>query len=90
MIQDVAVSTQTPEPSAHVDVSAERCPMTWVRTKVALEHIGAGDVLEVTLGAGEMLRNLPKNASEDGHDVRGPEPIGDGRHRMWVRKRETP
>lgn len=61
--------------------------MTWVRTKLALEGLAAGAVLEVALGPGEMLINLPRNAAEDGHEVLDLAPIGGGRHRMLVRKR---
>jgi tRNA 2-thiouridine synthesizing protein A len=78
-----------PAAAARVDVSAERCPMTWVRTRLALEALPEGAVLEVVLGPGEMLLNLPRNVAEDGHEVLAVEPAGPGRHRMQVRKRGT-
>lgn len=52
-----------------LDVSALRCPMTWVRTKLALERLQAGETLEVILPPGEAETNVPRSAREAGHDV---------------------
>lgn len=52
-----------------LDVTGLRCPMTWVRTKLALEELAAGDVLEVRLPAGEAEENVPRSAREAGHAV---------------------
>jgi TusA-related sulfurtransferase len=52
-----------------LDVSALRCPMTWVRTKLALEHLEPGQTLEVRVPAGEALENVPRSARDAGHDV---------------------
>lgn len=52
-----------------LDVSALRCPMTWVRTKLALERLPAGDTLEVRVPPGEAEINVPRSARAAGHDV---------------------
>ena len=52
-----------------LDVSALRCPMTWVRTKLELERLPAGATLEVLLPPGEALTNVPRLAREAGHAV---------------------
>ena len=52
-----------------LDVSALRCPMTWVRTKVELDRLKSGETLEVTLPPGEAVENVPRSAREAGHDV---------------------
>jgi TusA-related sulfurtransferase len=62
-----------PDVVHRLDVSTLRCPMTWVRTKVALERLGAGETLEVTLPAGEALANVGRSAREAGHVVAGVE-----------------
>ena len=56
-----------------LDVSALRCPMTWVRTKLELERLPAGATLEVLVPPGEAETNVPRSAREAGHavDVRG-------------------
>ena len=52
-----------------LDVSALRCPMTWVRTKLELEGLESGQTLEVKLGPGEALESVPRSAREAGHSV---------------------
>ncbi len=44
--------------------------MTWVRTKLELERMAAGDALEVRCRPGEALENVPRSAREAGHVVR--------------------
>ena len=55
--------------TARLDVSDRLCPMTWVATKLALERLRSGEVLEVTCAPGEALENVPCSAREDGHEV---------------------
>jgi tRNA 2-thiouridine synthesizing protein A len=52
-----------------LDVSALRCPMTWVRTKLELERLSAGETLEVLVPPGEAETNVPRSAREAGHSV---------------------
>jgi TusA-related sulfurtransferase len=58
-----------PEMVHSLDVSALRCPMTWVRTKVELERLEPGETLEVTLPPGEAVENVPRSARAAGHAV---------------------
>ena len=58
-----------PEMVHALDVTALRCPMTWVRTKVELERLEPGQTLEVTLPPGEAVENVPRSAREAGHAV---------------------
>jgi tRNA 2-thiouridine synthesizing protein A len=43
--------------------------MNWVRTRLALEELPAGDTLVVVLDEGEPLESVPRSAREDGHEV---------------------
>lgn len=43
--------------------------MTFVRTKLAIEKMSAGEVLEVRLNEGEPLVNVPRSVEEMGHKV---------------------
>ncbi len=54
---------------ARIDVRLYACPMTYVKTRIALERLAEGDVLEVLLSAGEPVESVPKSAEEDGHRV---------------------
>jgi tRNA 2-thiouridine synthesizing protein A len=59
---------------ARIDVRDVACPLTWVRTRVALDRLATGDALEVLLLAGEPLENVPRTAEEEGHRVAAREP----------------
>jgi TusA-related sulfurtransferase len=52
-----------------LDVTGLRCPMTWVRTKLVLERLAAGETLLVSLPEGEALESVPRSAREAGHSV---------------------
>jgi TusA-related sulfurtransferase len=52
-----------------LDITSLRCPMTWVRTKLELERLAAGETLLVTCPPGEALENVPRSAREAGHAV---------------------
>jgi TusA-related sulfurtransferase len=52
-----------------LDVTGLRCPMTWVRTKLELERLAAGETLEVRLPPGEAVESVPRSARDAGHDV---------------------
>jgi TusA-related sulfurtransferase len=43
--------------------------MTWVRTKLELERMAAGEALEVRCAPGEALESVPRSAREAGHGV---------------------
>ena len=55
--------------ATQIDVRDRLCPMTWVATKLALERLAPGDLLEVRCAPGEALENVPRSAREAGHDV---------------------
>jgi TusA-related sulfurtransferase len=52
-----------------LDITALTCPLTWVRTKLELERMTAGESLEVRCRPGEALENVPRSAREAGHEV---------------------
>ncbi len=52
-----------------LDITGDVCPMTWVKTKLELEDLDAGDLLEVLLCEGESLENVTRSAAEEGHEV---------------------
>jgi TusA-related sulfurtransferase len=73
-----------------VDITKEVCPFTFVRTKLQLERMAPGEVVEIRLNAGEPLDNVPRAAAEDGHHVLslGPEDEAapHGVHRLRIQK----
>ncbi len=69
-----------------IDVSAERCPMTFVRTRLALDRLQAGQKLGVTLRGAEAAANVPATARAQGHAVLDTAVLPDGRTRVLLRK----
>ena len=61
-------------PRARIDIRAYSCPLTWVKTRIALERLAEGEALEVLLAEGEPLDNVPRSAAEEGHRVLVAEP----------------
>ncbi len=65
--------------------------MTFVKTKLALEKLRPGDVLEVRLKGKEPLNNVPRSAVDHGNKVvslereDGDQP-DDGIHRLMILK----
>jgi TusA-related sulfurtransferase len=51
-----------------IDITAETCPMTYVRTRLALDTIETGQILLVRLKGEDPLRNVPRAAADQGHD----------------------
>ncbi|ACI99989.1 sulfurtransferase TusA family protein [Rhodospirillum centenum] len=72
-----------------IDITALVCPMTFVRTKLAVERLSPGQTLEVRLSPGEPLVNVPRALVEQGHAVLALAPerpdAPEGPHRLLVR-----
>jgi len=75
------------KPDAELDLRGVICPYNFVKTKLKLETMGAGQVLAVILDEGEPIRNVPRSVSDDGHTVLGQEPF-DQAYRVIIKKRD--
>ena len=51
--------------------------MTFVRTKLRLERLKSGEILNVRLRGEEPLRNVPRAARDEGHTILGIAADGD-------------
>ena len=72
-----------------LDITPHVCPMTFVKTKLLVERMRAGETAEVRLNAGEPLENVPRSIRELGHDVLEIQPESEaGRtvYRLLIRK----
>jgi TusA-related sulfurtransferase len=52
-----------------VDIRPFSCPLTWVKTRIALDPLAPGEALEVLLREGEPLESVPRTAEGEGHRV---------------------
>ncbi len=72
------------KPVRSADLSGEVCPMTFVKLKLHLERIGAGEALEVILKEGDHMKNIPRSAKEEGHKIVDVTQLDDGRYRLLI------
>lgn len=52
-----------------LDLRGEVCPYNFVKTKLKLEEMEGGQILEVTIDNGEPMKNVPRSIKEEGHQI---------------------
>lgn len=52
-----------------LDLRGVRCPFNFVKTKLKLEEMQRGDLLEVILDEREALSNVSKSLKDEGHQI---------------------
>lgn len=72
------------EPAAHLDIRGVPCPINFVKTKLALEKLQSGQVLEVMV-SGDAAKSLPESVEDDGHSIVQNLSEADA-HRLWILK----
>ncbi|MCW3474636.1 sulfurtransferase TusA family protein [Limobrevibacterium gyesilva] len=80
-----ASDIQTPDQT--LDITAEVCPMTFVKTRLALDRLASGQTLLVLLRGEEPRRNVPRTATEQGHAVLTQETDPAGLTRLLLRRK---
>ena len=71
-----------------VDITDQVCPLTFVKSKVAIEELELGEVLAVRMNDGEPVQNVPRSFKEDGHRILKLNDNEDGTYTLYVRKDE--
>ena len=61
-----------------LDLSGDVCPYTFVKSKLALESMGTGEILRVRVDNGESAANVPRSMELEGHEVLSLEEDGNG------------
>ncbi len=69
-----------------VDITDVVCPVTFVKVKVALEEIDAGQILRVRMNDGEPVQNVPRSVKDEGHQILKLMKNDDGTYNLFVRK----
>ena len=75
---DDLTALQQPHADVLLDITGDICPMTYVRTRLALDRLTPGQTLAVRLRGADPLRNVPANAIAQGHAVLRITPGEDG------------
>lgn len=63
-------------PDQTIDLRGTPCPLNWVKTKLRLEEMQSGQLLEVLLDEGEPVRNVPGSVKAEGHTIVEVTPMG--------------
>ena len=76
-VKPVVASVAAPAASSApvYDLRGVACPLNYVKTKLKLEMMDAGERLEVWLDAGEPIKNVPLSLKNDGHLLLLQEPL---------------
>ncbi len=53
----------------NIDMRGVSCPLNYVKTKIKLEEMAEGQVLELLLDDGEPIVNVPRSAKDDGNQI---------------------
>jgi TusA-related sulfurtransferase len=79
------------KPDRTLDIRGQVCPLTFVRSKLALEKLALGEVLEIIVDHQPAAENVPHSMQREGQAVLGVEQAGAGEWHLFVRKeRERP
>ena len=71
-----------------VHITDKVCPLTFVKTKVALEELDDGEVIAIRMNDGEPVQNVPRSVKEEGHQILKLVDNEDGTYNLIVRKVE--
>ena len=74
-----------------LDITADVCPLTFVKTKLLIERMKPGETAEIVLAGNEPLENVPRSVLEHGHRVLLLSPVASAKglnaaHRLVIRK----
>ena len=76
----------TVKPDKSIDIKGFVCPITFVRSKLALEAMQAGEVLEILTDYEGASVNIPRSMEEQGHESLSVEKVSEKEWRLLIRK----
>ena len=69
MSQSVSKTSSQSVPDAQLDLRGTPCPINFVRTKLRLEQMETGALLEVWLDPGEPIEQVPDSLKMEGYPI---------------------
>ena len=70
-----------------LDITNDKCPITFVKTKIALEKLQANQYLNVYVKEGEALDGLPSSLKELGYQINNKIKINDNVFSLEISKK---
>ena len=71
---------------ACLDLKGVSCPYNFVRTKLKLEEMDSGQLLQIIIDDGEPYQNVPKSVLNEGHKILEEEKVEDKHYRIVIEK----
>ena len=69
-----------------LDIKGQVCPLTFVRSKLAIEKMAIGEVLEIIVDHQPAAVNVPRSMEHEGQKVLKIEQCGAAEWHLFVRK----
>lgn len=69
-----------------LDLKGIACPINFVKTKLKLEEMRDGEILELIIDDGEPMQNVPRSIKEEGHKIIKVEKLPDNSFRLLIKK----
>jgi TusA-related sulfurtransferase len=69
-----------------IDIRGQICPYTFVRSKLAVEKMNVGEVLEIILDHKPAVENVPRSMENEGQKVLKIDQTGEKEWHIFVRK----
>ena len=52
-----------------IDIRGEICPYTFIKSKLAIEELDSGQILEVIVNHLPAVENVPRSMENEGHEI---------------------
>jgi tRNA 2-thiouridine synthesizing protein A len=78
--------TKETEMDQELNLKGEVCPYTFVKTKLALEMMEPGQVLQVIVDHLPAVENVPRSVTNEGHEILNVSQVNDTDWEIVVRK----
>jgi tRNA 2-thiouridine synthesizing protein A len=70
-----------------LDLRGEVCPFTFIETKLKLEEMGSGEILQVIIDHEPAVRDVPRSVESEGHIVLDVSNISDREWSILIKKK---
>ena len=72
-----------------LDLRGVACPLNFVKTKLLIDKLTAGDTVEALLDEGEPVESVCSSMQAEGHEIVTREKTSAGHYRVVIRKSAT-
>jgi len=71
-----------------LNLKGEVCPFTFVKSKLAIEMMSPGQILEITVDNSESAHNVPRSLTNEGHQVLSVDKVNETDWHITVQKKQ--